>query len=120
MAPVLFALYEADDCIIKDLAERTKRSAPALNSLLGRLEKSGVVAMRSCEQDGRAVRVRLTAKGRQIAPKVRELHRRVVAAVERDLIAADVSRAKRAAVIDQHAAVFILQGALDRLANMEK
>ena len=42
------------------------------------------------------------------------------AAVERDLIAADVSRAKRAAVIDQHAAIFILQGALDRLANLTK
>jgi len=37
------------------------------------------------------------------------------AAVERELIAADVSRAKRAAVIDQHAAAYILQGALDRL-----
>jgi len=41
------------------------------------------------------------------------------AAVERDLIAADVSRAKRAAVIDQHAAAFILQGALDRLAKLK-
>jgi putative Holliday junction resolvase len=40
------------------------------------------------------------------------------AAVERDLIAADVSRAKRAAVIDQHAAAYILQGALDRLRRM--
>jgi putative Holliday junction resolvase len=40
------------------------------------------------------------------------------AAVERELIAADVSRKKRAAVIDQHAAIFILQGALDRLANL--
>lgn len=40
------------------------------------------------------------------------------AAVERELIAADVSRGKRKAVIDQHAAVFILQGALDRLARM--
>ena len=39
------------------------------------------------------------------------------AAVERALIAADVSRAKRKAVIDQHAAAYILQGALDRLAN---
>ncbi len=39
-------------------------------------------------------------------------------AVERELIAADVSRAKRAAVIDQHAAIFILQGALDRLARL--
>ena len=40
------------------------------------------------------------------------------AAVERELIAANVSRAKRAAVIDQHAAAFILQGALDRLARL--
>ena len=40
------------------------------------------------------------------------------AAVERQLIEADVSRKKRAAVIDQHAAVFILQGALDRLAHI--
>ncbi|MGU3494929.1 Holliday junction resolvase RuvX [Xanthobacteraceae bacterium A53D] len=36
-------------------------------------------------------------------------------AVERALISADVSRAKRANVIDQHAAAFILQGALDFL-----
>ena len=40
-------------------------------------------------------------------------------AVERELIAADVSRGKRAAVIDQHAAIYILQGALDRLANLQ-
>ncbi len=39
------------------------------------------------------------------------------AAVERELIAADASRAKRKAVIDQHAAIFILQGALDRLRH---
>jgi putative Holliday junction resolvase len=39
-------------------------------------------------------------------------------AVERELIAMDVSRAKRAEVIDEHAAIFILQGALDRLANL--
>jgi putative Holliday junction resolvase len=42
------------------------------------------------------------------------------AAVERDLIAADASRARRAAVIDQHAAAYILQGALDRLARRDK
>jgi putative Holliday junction resolvase len=40
------------------------------------------------------------------------------AAVERELISADVSRASRAAVIDAHAAAFILQGALDRLARL--
>src|SRR5262249_30194474 len=39
-------------------------------------------------------------------------------AVERDLIEADVSRKKRGEGIDQHAAAFILQGALDRLAPL--
>jgi putative Holliday junction resolvase len=41
------------------------------------------------------------------------------AAVERELIAADASRKKRAAVIDQHAAAYILQGALDRLTRLK-
>jgi putative Holliday junction resolvase len=42
------------------------------------------------------------------------------AAVERELIANDVSRARRAEVIDEHAAIFILQGALDRLAALSR
>ena len=37
------------------------------------------------------------------------------AAVERDLIALDVSRARRAEVIDKMAAAYILQGALDAM-----
>ena len=41
-------------------------------------------------------------------------------AVERELIAQDVSRARRAKVIDQHAAIFILQGALDRLTTLAR
>ena len=40
------------------------------------------------------------------------------AAVTRDLIANDVSRAKRADVIDRMAAAYILQGALDRLSRL--
>jgi putative Holliday junction resolvase len=41
-------------------------------------------------------------------------------AVERELIAADMSRARRKATIDQHAAIFILQGALDRLDRLRR
>ena len=41
-------------------------------------------------------------------------------AVERELIAMDVSRARRAEIVDEHAAIFILQGALDRLANLQR
>src|SRR5216684_1459020 len=39
-------------------------------------------------------------------------------AVERELIGMDMSRARRAEVIDEHAAIFILQGALDRLTKL--
>ena len=42
------------------------------------------------------------------------------AAVQRALIANDVSRARRAAVVDQMAAAYILQGALDRLARLAR
>ena len=41
-------------------------------------------------------------------------------AVERELIDMDMSRARRAEVIDEHAAIFILQGALDRLAKLRE
>ena len=40
------------------------------------------------------------------------------AAVTRELIAQDASRAKRAEVVDRMAAAYILQGALDRLARI--
>jgi putative Holliday junction resolvase len=42
------------------------------------------------------------------------------AAVERHLIEADASRARRAQVIDRMAAAYILQGALDRLKRLER
>ncbi|MGE5396559.1 MAG: Holliday junction resolvase RuvX, partial [Chitinophagales bacterium] len=41
-------------------------------------------------------------------------------AVETTLITADVSRNKRRKVVDKLAAVYILQGYLDRLANTRK
>ena len=41
------------------------------------------------------------------------------AAMERDLIAIDTSRAKRAEKIDELAATFILQGAIDRIRGLE-
>ncbi|MEQ8177797.1 MAG: Holliday junction resolvase RuvX [Amphiplicatus sp.] len=42
------------------------------------------------------------------------------AAMERGLIALDTSRARRAQLIDESAAAFILQGAIDRLQTIQK
>lgn len=44
--------------------------------------------------------------------------RLTTAAVTRELIGLDMSRAKRAARVDMHAAAYLLQGALDRLRNL--
>lgn len=40
------------------------------------------------------------------------------AAVEREMIALDMSRSKRASLVDGNAAAFILQGALDRMRSV--
>jgi putative Holliday junction resolvase len=99
--------------------------AQALLALAAERKATGFVLGLPVNMDGsegpRAQSTR--AFGRNLA-KLTELpialwdERLSTAAVERELIAADVSRARRKAVIDQHAAVFILQGALDRLARM--
>ena len=106
--------------------ERTNFTADAARLLHLAAERSaaGFVLGLPINMDGsegpRAQSTRAFARnlaGRTELPIALWDERLSTAAVERELIAADASRRKRAAVIDQHAAVFILQGALDRLAR---
>ena len=64
------------------------------------------------------------AFARNLAPLVLPLllwdERWSTQAVERAMIAADVSRAKRALAVDKLAAAHILQGAIDALANLPR
>ncbi|HET7847596.1 MAG TPA: Holliday junction resolvase RuvX [Pseudolabrys sp.] len=94
-------------------------------ALAGEREASGFVLGLPVNMDGsEGPRAQSTRAFARNFSKLTELpialwdERLSTAAVERELIAADVSRKKRTAVIDQHAAAFILQGALDRLANL--
>jgi len=57
---------------------------------------------------------------RHPAPIVFWDERLSTAAVTRTLLEADSSRRRRAEVVDKMAAAYILQGALDRLQNMER
>ena len=78
------------------------------------------INMDGTRRSARAIDPRLRPQPRRSSPTFPIAfwdERLSTAAVERALIAADASRAKRKAVIDQHAAVYILQGALDRLAS---
>jgi putative Holliday junction resolvase len=105
---------------------RTKFSADAqrLLALAAERNAAGFVLGLPINMDGsEGPRAQATRAFARNLAKLTELpialwdERLSTAAVERQLIAADVSRAKRAAVIDQHAAAYILQGALDRLAR---
>jgi putative Holliday junction resolvase len=104
-----------------------KRDAARLLALASERRSAGFIIGLPINMDGsegpRAQSARAFARN---LAKLTELpialwdERLSTAAVERELIAADVSRAKRAAVVDQHAAAFILQGALDRLVRLKR
>ena len=68
MGSVLLALLEEDDCIVKTLVERLHLRNGTLTGLLDRLEDAGFILRSPCPDDGRACRVRLTARGKDLGP----------------------------------------------------
>lgn len=69
MGHILFALFKEDDRIIKDIARQVSLSQSTLTGMLARMERAGVIERRRDADDGRAVRVRLTALGRSLEPR---------------------------------------------------
>lgn len=96
----------------------------ALASLVAREDARGLVVGLPLNLDGSdSPRTQATrAYARNLAMLALPLllwdERWSTAAVERQMIAADVSRRRRAAQIDSAAAAYILQGAIDRLAGL--
>ena len=107
--------------------KRTKfgADADALLALLTAREVGGIVLGLPRNMDGtegpRAQSTRAFARNlnqRAALPLTFWDERLSTVAAERALLEADTSRAKRAQVIDQVAASYILQGALDRIAHL--
>lgn len=106
---------------------RGRKLAPALNRLFEVMDARGVVGVvmgLPLNMDGtsgpRAQAAR--ALGRSLLavrdmPLAYQDERLTTAQAERDMLAADVSRARRAASLDAAAATLILQAALDRRAG---
>ena len=109
-----------------ETVRRTKftQDAARLQAIAAQLQVAGLVIGLPLNMDGsegpRAQSVRSFA--RNLAPILGVPiafwdERLSTAAVTRTLLAADASRARRAALVDKMAAAYILQGALDRLRN---
>lgn len=100
-------------------------NAEEILKIVRRYEIAGIVVGLPINMDGtEGPRVQATrAFARNLAPIVDVPivfwdERLSTAAVTRELIAQDASRAKRAEVVDRMAAAYILQGVLDRLAYL--
>ncbi len=93
MGHVLLALYEEDDCIIKDIGRRVQMANGTLTGLLKKMEEAGLVQCRKCAEDGRAVRVKLTKLGRSLEPQVREFHAEITGTLQAGLRAREVEQA---------------------------
>jgi putative holliday junction resolvase len=103
------------------------RDAEALSAIFGEFDVAGIVLGLPLDLDGRdSPRAQSTRAFAHNLSKQTSLpivfwdERFSTAAVTRSLIAHDVSRARRAQVIDKMAAAYILQGALDRLAGLAR
>ena len=84
MGHVLFALFEEDDVIIKNLVERTRLAPSSLGRLLVQMHRAKLVDRRPCDDDGRAVRVRLTSLGRSLEKRCRRALAKLKRIVESD------------------------------------
>ena len=82
MGHVLFALFEEDDVIIKNLVSRTRLAPSSLGRLLVQMESRGLITRRKCDEDGRAVRVQLTTLARSLEGRCREALKRLKQTVE--------------------------------------
>lgn len=67
---ILFSLYVENGQNIKTLAERLSLESPAVTGLVDRLEKEGMVERKDDPDDRRALRIFLTAKGKDLVEKI--------------------------------------------------
>ncbi len=77
----LLALWEHDEISVKTLGERLYLDSGTLTPLLKKLQAQGLIERERDEADERALVVRLTAEGRALKKRARDVPRRVASCV---------------------------------------
>jgi DNA-binding MarR family transcriptional regulator len=96
MGHVLFALFEKDDRIIKEIVERADVSPSTLTGILAQMEKHGLIVRRTDKEDARAVRVRLTPLAKSLEKKLRRAEAQVRKVLHADLSMDELKMVKHA------------------------
>jgi DNA-binding MarR family transcriptional regulator len=65
---ILLPLFEEDGLRIGEIARRARLSKQTMTTMIRLAERDGLVKRRADDADGRATRVHLTRKGRQLIP----------------------------------------------------
>lgn len=92
---VYFALLENEGCTATDLAVRLGMPKPTITGLLDGLERDGVIERKSCEEDGRAMRLHLTRFGHKLEKGLRRRHEQAVQTLEEGLSQAEAAELRR-------------------------
>ena len=65
----IFFLLKNDGCLLKELSEGLDLNNSAITGLVNRMDKAGLIKKEKCAEDGRAFRIFLTNKSKDLAPK---------------------------------------------------
>ena len=85
--PVFYALSNRGEASVSVIAREIGHSHASVSQIVGEMKRAGLVGTRRGDVDGRLSVVRLSAKGRDLLPKIEPQYRDVRRAVE-DLLAA--------------------------------
>lgn len=84
-ARVLECLSDADGQLARDIARACALDKSAMTPVLRGMEESGLVVRETVSEDGRASRVLLTERGRELAAQVRSMTREATAVMTQAL-----------------------------------
>jgi DNA-binding MarR family transcriptional regulator len=96
MGHVLFALFEKDDRVIKEIVARADVSPSTLTGIIRQMVRHGLIERRTDDEDGRAVRLRLTPLAKSLEKKLRKAQVRVHKVMFGDLSPAELLAVKLA------------------------
>jgi DNA-binding MarR family transcriptional regulator len=94
MGVVLYALFDRDDQIISHLAQRVQLANSTVTGLLDQMERAGLITRHRDAHDGRAVRVRLTDRAREIREPCRRMHESILRALHGSLCDGQIRQAQ--------------------------